>query len=202
MTYYISDLHFGHGNIVRLCGRPYADVEQMDAALIENWNRRVKKNDVVYLLGDVVWDKKKVAYYMEQLAGKKILIAGNHDADWVKREACRAHFEAVMPYLETHLEGHPITMCHYPLLEWRDSREDTPRKLGYHIHGHIHNRISEEYRQMYLRVHALNAGVDINGFMPVTFRELLENNMKFKLAALTSEEDREALRKAARLLLS
>lgn len=73
MTLFTSDLHFGHKNIVDLCRRPFADVEEMDAVLIENWNRKVKKNDVVYLTGDVVWDKKKVAYYMEQLSGKKTL---------------------------------------------------------------------------------------------------------------------------------
>lgn len=193
MTLFTSDLHFGHKNIVDLCRRPFADVEEMDAALIENWNRKVKKNDVVYLIGDVVWDKKKVAYYMEQLSGKKILIAGNHDSTWIKREECRKHFEEIVPYLEVHLNGHPITMCHYPMLEWRSSREESKRKLGYLIHGHIHNRIADEYRQLFLQFNALNAGIDVNAFAPVTFDELVENNLRFKLNALSSREDREQL---------
>ena len=144
MTYFTSDLHFGHGNIIKLCNRPFADVESMDSALIENWNKKVKKNDTVYVLGDIVWDKKLVGYYMERLAGTKILIAGNHDSTWVRRDECKAYFEKTLPYLEAHLNGHPITMCHYPMLEWASSREELGRKLGYHIHGHIHNRISEE----------------------------------------------------------
>ena len=193
MILFISDLHFGHQNIVRLCNRPFVDVDEMDAVLIENWNRKVKKNDVVYLIGDVVWDKKKVAHYMEQLSGKKILIAGNHDSTWVKREECQQYFEDVLPYLEVHLNGHPITMCHYPMLEWRSSREEVKRKLGYLIHGHIHNRVSDEYRQLFLQFNALNAGVDINGFSPVTFDELMENNLQFKLNALKSAEDRDFL---------
>ena len=193
MTLFTSDLHFGHKNIVDLCRRPFADVEEMDASLIENWNRKVKKNDVVYLIGDVVWDKKKVAYYMEQLSGKKILIAGNHDSTWIKREECRKHFEEIVPYLEVHLNGHPITMCHYPMLEWRSSREESKRKLGYLIHGHIHNRIADEYRQLFLQFNAFNAGIDVNAFAPVTFDELVENNLRFKLNALSSREDREQL---------
>ena len=38
--------------------------------------------------------------------------------------------------------------------------------------------------------HALNAGVDINGYKPVTFDELVENNEAFKLSALTSIVDK------------
>ena len=66
-------------------------------------------------------------------------------------------------------------------------------RLGFLIHGHIHNRISSDYRQLYIRHNALNAGVDINGFAPVTFDELLENNLRFKLSALESDADRELL---------
>jgi len=194
MIYFTSDLHLGHKNIVELCKRPFADVDAMDAVLIDNWNRKVKKNDIVYLTGDVVWDKKKVAYYMEQLSGKKILVAGNHDSTWIKREECKKYFEEIVQYLEVHLNGHPITMCHYPMLEWRSSREESKRKLGYLIHGHIHNRIADEYRQLFLQFNALNAGVDVNDFAPVTFDELVENNFQFKLSALESEIDRNNLR--------
>ena len=194
MILFASDLHFGHKNIVDLCKRPFVDVDAMDAVLIDNWNRKVKKNDIVYLTGDVVWDKKKVAYYMEQLSGKKILVAGNHDSTWIKREECQKYFEEIVPYLEVHLNGHPITMCHYPMLEWRSSREESKRKLGYLIHGHIHNRIADEYRQLFLQFNALNAGVDVNDFAPVTFDELVENNFQFKLSALESEIDCNNLR--------
>lgn len=95
--------------------------------------------------------------------------------------------------MEVHLNGHPITMCHYPMLEWRSSREESKRKLGYLIHGHIHNRIADEYRQLFLRFNALNAGVDINGYAPVNFDELLANNLNFKLSALDLKEDRDYL---------
>lgn len=194
MILFAADLHLGHENIIELCKRPFADVDEMDAGIIEKWNSKVKKNDIVYLIGDVVWDKKKVAYYMEQLSGRKILLAGNHDSTWIKREECQEYFERIIPYLEVNLNGHPITMCHYPMLEWKASREETKRKLGYLIHGHIHNRIADEYRQLFLQFNALNAGVDINSFEPVTFEELLNNNYQFKMNALKSEEDREMLK--------
>jgi calcineurin-like phosphoesterase family protein len=52
MIYFISDFHLGHRNIVTLCGRPFSDFDAMDAEIINNWNRNVKKNDVVYLGAD------------------------------------------------------------------------------------------------------------------------------------------------------
>ena len=202
MIYFTSDLHFGHANIIRLCNRPFGDVTEMDEALIAGWNRRVKPTDTVYLVGDIVWNHKLVPLYMERLAGKKILISsGNHDASWVRKEACRPYFEDMVPYLETRLEGRLITLCHYPMLEWRNSREEAPRHLGYLIHGHIHNRVSEEYRPLFLQPHALNAGADVNGFAPVTFEELLANNMAFKRAALTAPEDRAVLEARYRRLV-
>lgn len=93
-----------------------------------------------------------------------------------------------------HLNGHPMTMCHYPMLEWKSSREESKRKLGYLIHGHIHNRIADEYRQLFIKSNALNAGMDINAFEPVAFDELVTNNLNFKMNALESDEDREKLK--------
>ena len=45
MVYFTSDLHFGHKNVNSRCNRPFKDTDEMDSALIENWNRKVKKND-------------------------------------------------------------------------------------------------------------------------------------------------------------
>ena len=184
MTYFTSDLHFGHENIIKHCNRPFSTVEEMDEALIENWNRTVHKCDTVYIIGDVVWDKRKVGYYMERLKGKKILIPGNHDEPWAKREEIKVYFSEIEKYMERNLCCHPVTLCHYPLLEWRNSREENERKIGFLIHGHIHNRVSEEYLPLYTNPCALNAGVDLNNYRPVSFEELVENNNAFKVKAL------------------
>lgn len=176
MFYYIGDTHFNHKNILKLCSRPFETVEEMDAALIENWNRRVKGNDTVYLLGDVFRcdDPEPI---LRRLKGKKHLIVGNHDRGWMQKVHLSDYFESVNTLLET-TDGHRgLTLCHYPLLTWKHEQK------SYMIHGHIHNNTDMDFWPLLCaRDRVFNAGVDINGFQPVTFEELVENNARWKLA--------------------
>lgn len=80
MNYFISDLHIGHANAIKYDNRPFADITEMNNKIIENWNSRVKTDDTVYILGDFIWAKEHLwPFYVEPLAGKKVLIRGNHD---------------------------------------------------------------------------------------------------------------------------
>ncbi len=67
------------------------------------------------------------------------------------------------------------TLCHFPVVTWPHM------KKTYMIHGHLHNETNFDFWHV-LRDNdrILNAGVDINGFEPVTLEELVENNRKFK----------------------
>lgn len=79
---FTSDLHFGHRNVITYCNRPYDDTEQMDEALINQWNSQVKPNDDVYFLGDFGINKSKALdkSLVGKLNGNKHIILGNHDA--------------------------------------------------------------------------------------------------------------------------
>ena len=49
------------------------------------------------------------------------------------------------------------------------------------IHGHIHNNTHEDFWPLLAaRDRVLNAGVEVNGYRPVTLKELIENNRRFK----------------------
>ena len=122
MIYFISDTHFGHRNIVRY--RPFNDIEEMDNTLINNWNSTVHENDEVYILGDFIYKSDKhCSYYLRQLAGKKHLIVGNHDKKWM---ACGSNLSDYFVSIDSLKEiqddkGRHLTLCHYPLMEWRGS---------------------------------------------------------------------------------
>ena len=77
----ISDLHFGHVNVIKYSNRPFNDVDEMNKELIKKWNNVVGKDDLVYVLGDFTLFHRldKIKEYTQALNGRKILIMGNHD---------------------------------------------------------------------------------------------------------------------------
>ena len=50
--FFIADTHFGHKNIIEYENRPFLTTEEMDNALIVNWNKTVKKTDKIFILGN------------------------------------------------------------------------------------------------------------------------------------------------------
>ena len=76
-TFVTSDTHFGHSKIIDFCQRPFSSEEEMNKAMVANWNSVVTDKDTVIHIGDVGW--RSTLYWAKQLNGKKILILGNHD---------------------------------------------------------------------------------------------------------------------------
>ena len=81
MRYYIADLHFFHENMnTKMDCRGFANVEEMNEYIIEKWNKKVRNNDEVVILGDLSWAKAEVTNeLLKRLKGKLYLIRGNHD---------------------------------------------------------------------------------------------------------------------------
>ena len=50
--YFTSDLHFGHRAVIEYAKRPFASVDEMDAAMIARWNAAVKPDGIVFVVGD------------------------------------------------------------------------------------------------------------------------------------------------------
>ena len=59
MNFYIGDPHQANEAIIRLRNRPFADVDEMDEAIISNWNSRVTNGDTVFILGDMMFRNKR-----------------------------------------------------------------------------------------------------------------------------------------------
>ena len=179
MNYYISDLHFGHANVIKFDNRPFETVEEMDRVMIENWNARVRDEDHVYIVGDLIFRSGQAPeWYLKQLKGHKHLVIGNHDHRWMKNiseEKLEKYFDDVQPMMFIVDQGNEIHLCHFPIAEWAKFHRG-----AYHIYGHIHNRTDEAYQFMKRYDNALNAAASINNYMPVTLQELVMNNRIFK----------------------
>ena len=102
MRYYISDPHFYHEAInQKMDCRGFATVEEMNEYMIEKWNKKVRKNDEVVILGDFSWGTaKQTNEILERLKGKLFLITGNHDKFVKQRTVHVERFGWIKPYEE------------------------------------------------------------------------------------------------------
>jgi calcineurin-like phosphoesterase family protein len=161
-VFFTSDTHFGHEAIIRLTGRPFGSVEEMDAALIARWNETVSPDDTVYHLGDVCFrNSRSIGDYIGRLNGAIHLIRGNHDADLSDAEA-NALFASVSLIRELHIGRRMIVRCHYPMREWNQCKRGS-----WHLFGHVHGRLDGAPLGW-----SLDAGVESHGFRPWSFTEI------------------------------
>jgi calcineurin-like phosphoesterase family protein len=131
-----SDPHFGHQGVCKFMRndgvtklRPWDTAEEMDEHLVKVYNERVKPNDKIYFLGDVVINRKALGI-MRRLNGDKVLIRGNHDI--FRDEEYREHFRELRAY---HVMNGMI-LSHIPV------HEASLGRFGTNIHGHLHsNRV-------------------------------------------------------------
>ena len=185
MIYYISDLHFGHRNVIGMDGRPFETIEEMDETLIRLWNERVTDEDDVYIVGDFAYRNGNTAsWYLRRLKGRKHLVIGNHDRLTIQDPKAMAYFSSVEKMNRVIDNERKVSLCHFPVAEWNGKRYG-----GYHVHGHLHNRRDDVYAFMSRFDKALNAGCMLNGYRPVTLDELIENNQCFR-EERSSEEER------------
>ena len=170
MIYFTSDLHFGHDKIIRHTGRPFQNSEEMDKALIKNWNRTIRPKDEVYILGDLTMKGPDFAAgILSQLRGRKYLIRGNHDRFADNPGFHPDCFEWIRDYYELAWQNQTFILFHYPISEWN----------GYFrgsidLHGHQHNH--EEYNLENLEngLRRYDVGVDANGMKPVSIAEVAD----------------------------
>ena len=146
--------------------RPFKSVDEMDEAMISNWNERVKPNDITYIVGDFAWGTAfDYGAYARALNGKKFLIKGNHDYSNVLKDLDGVFHDVRDMYKLKH-DGEMIVMCHYPMYHW-----DRSHFNSFHCHGHSHGMLRPTYDKT---GKILDVGVDTNDFYPYHVDEVIE----------------------------
>lgn len=163
-TWVTADPHFGHANICKFTNydgskvRPWDDVNEMDAALIKNWNDRVHPQDRVYLLGDVCFTAKDMLRYIPQLNGRICLVPGNHEP--TKMRKYFHLFDDVRGYVQRN----GWIMSHIPI------HPDSLGRWGLNIHGHLHGgTIKDDPRYVCV-------SVEHTDFAPIELTQLLNKH--------------------------
>lgn len=193
-AWYTSDHHFWH-DLVAIergfsCDSQQCDckggAEAMNEAIIEQHNKLVKPDDLVWMLGDLGIDKHGSKVYGDnrildcaaRLNGRKQFITGNHDSVWPANRNARRNqrdwldtFESVQPFARVKLAGRTILLSHFPYQGNGEGREGLAERgtqfrlpdLGeWLLHGHTHStgRISA--------TRSLHVGLDAWDLRPVS----------------------------------
>jgi calcineurin-like phosphoesterase family protein len=162
-VWFTSDTHFGHANIVTYSGRPFADVNEMDEALVLNWNAVVKPGDVVYHVGDfALCDAEIATKIVKRLAGQKYLVFGNHDKRLRKDKSFLENWIWAKDLADITVGEQRVVLMHYAMRVWNQSHRG-----AWQLHGHSHGSLKED-------PHLLQAdvGVDCWDQRPVSFEEI------------------------------
>jgi calcineurin-like phosphoesterase family protein len=168
-TFFTSDTHFGHANIIKYCKRPFSSTEEMDNALIHNWNSVVGPEDTVYHLGDFAVGGGPAAPYLRRLNGKIQFCLGNHDKR-LMRSYLDSGWEFDIPHLrEVTVDKQEIILCHYAMKVWNGSH-----KGHWQLYGHSHGTLPDDPTTL-----SCDVGVDCWNYFPVSM-EQLRDKMKTK----------------------
>lgn len=147
MRYYISDLHFFHESLLtKMDNRGFASCEEMNSYIVARWNKKVRRQDEVVILGDVSMERgKRTSDMLEQLNGSLYLIKGNHDTYLKDRRFDVSRFEWVKDYEELRDNKRKIVLSHYPVFCYNGQyrRDGDGNPTTYMLYGHVHNTADE-----------------------------------------------------------
>ena len=202
MRYYIADCHFFHEVLNRAMDvRGFESAEEMNEYMIEQWNRKVRRNDEVVILGDFSWGKAdETMEVLNRLNGRLFLIQGNHDRFLKAKEFDQSRFEWIKTYAELSDNGRKVVLSHYPMPfynnQYRLDEQGQPK--AYMLYGHVHDthdqRLLDQIVDMIQKTevmsvsnekrtipcHMINCFCGYSDYTPLTLDEWIENQKKRK----------------------
>ena len=167
MRYYIADPHFFHGALnTKMDRRGFESVEAMNEHMLQQWNRKVRKNDEVVILGDLSWGKaEETKELLEQLNGRLYLIQGNHDRFLKNKDYNAGRFVWIKPYEELQDNKRKVILCHYPIMcyngQYRVDEKGNPKV--YMLYGHVHDTQDQRLLERFQAITRETASVSPDG---------------------------------------
>lgn len=175
MFYVTSDTHFCHNKEFLYGPRGFSSVDEMNEAIVDNWNRTVKHDDTVYLLGDVMLNDDKTGHQLlSSLNGHIHLIFGNHDTmgricngalDTWNMENCG--------YAEQFkFNGYRFYLTHYPTLTSNFDSGQPLKRMLINLCGHSH---TQDRFQDWGKNPIYHCELDAHNCTPVSMEEIISD---------------------------
>ena len=175
--YITSDLHFCHDRAFVYEPRGFPNIDEMNQAIVDNWNSIVQPDDIVYVLGDIMLnDNEQGLKLLKSLKGEIHIVLGNHDT--ATREAlykdCQNVAEVALA-AKLKYRGYHFFMTHYPCLTGNLEKESL-KQCTCNLYGHTHQTTNfyQDIPFMY------NVAMDAHNCTPVHIDQIIED-MKQKV---------------------
>lgn len=163
-SFFISDPHFGDVNILNfkddqenLVRSGFSCIEDHDTLIIDNINEVIRPQDKLFILGDVVMNRKNMSILNRINTKKRVLLKGNHDI--FKLKDYLPYFRDIRAYKV--LPKYGIVCSHIPI----HPNEFNRWKLN--VHGHMHHKTLDDKRY-------LNVCVEQTNYKPIELEDILE----------------------------
>jgi len=193
--YFTSDSHYNHKNIVRgVSGwdnkdrcRDFDTLEEHNQVLVDNINKTVGENDILYHAGDWSFGGIQSIYeFRQQIKCKTIhFIIGNHDHHIKMNRVLKIEegfmntknlFTTVDKLLDKTVNGQNMVMCHYPLRSWLNGSKGSWMLFG-HTHGSLpeYSAVKGYPKKNAEIFKTMDVGIDTHKeFRPYHFDEIAE----------------------------
>lgn len=171
--FFTSDLHFCHNKEFLYTPRGFTNVNDMNEAIVERWNKVVKPEDEVYNLGDFALNDIDTALsYINRLHGKIYWIAGNHDTkkkiDLITNNCDCVWYIGYADQIQFD-NKYNIYMSHYPTLTANfDQKKFSQHVIAVHGHTHQHGNWIDPKNPFTYHV-----GLDSHNCTPVHINEII-----------------------------
>lgn len=172
VKWFTADPHFGHHMDFRL----FDTVEDQDAYILDEINRRVGRKDHLYILGDFSLKYPEIRH---KIKCKNVhLIWGNHDPR--NKIVGKGFFSTVREVHEVRLlrvdgevqEKHKCWLSHYPHCYWPSSHYGS-----LHLYGHVHSAREETLDAAFPGRRSMDVGVDNAKLILGSFRPFREDEV-------------------------
>lgn len=182
-TWFTSDFHLGHANVIKFDNRPFDSIKDMDDSIIDNINSVVKPKDTLYFLGDFCYWKMSSLQYANSLTAYRrriacnniIYIYGNHDKELRSNiQLQRYNFKEFHTLLETKICGQDISLCHYSMEVW-----DKAHHGAWCLFGHSHGSLPDDPNAL-----KIDVGINCHGYYPLHFEEVKQKMSSKKFVPL------------------
>lgn len=163
--FFTGNLQFGRPSAIKQFKRPFEDVNHMNEVLVENWNKTVTDEDIVYVLGNFAWDPTTAEEMLGKLNGTIVIVPGEIDEPIIElndKDLMPENSALIESIFSSYEDG--LTVSYWPLMEWPHKS-----KGHYSFFGFPNAKYKTDHKKK-----MVNMACDFWGYKPQSLDSILD----------------------------